>query len=305
MSSSTKSVPPNGRKFPLYGWVGLLILIVGQYLFWADVRLDQLYLTPVMWTGFILFFDAVNWRRGGSSWFMQNKREWPFLFIISVIIWIIFEVYNFKVKNWNYGNLPVSQLWRDFAFLWAFATIGPALFVAAETLNVFGILKKVTLRPLKMTPFFLAVAFAVGILFTAVPVSVRSDAVASALVPMMFTCFFLLLEPINYRLGAPSLFRQMAQGDYSLVFRLMLGGLLCGFLWESWNFQALQAHGMIWIYNVSPLYIIKINGVVLKYGEMPILGFLGYMPFALEYYAMYYFFKWGLQGDKMWQSDAA
>ena len=57
--------------------------------------------------------------------------------------------------------------------------------------------------------------------------------------------------------------------------RLLLGGLICGGLWEFWNFWAYTK----WLYTVP--YFEN-----LKWFEMPPLGFLGFPPFALECYVL-------------------
>jgi len=59
---------------------------------------------------------------------------------------------------------------------------------------------------------------------------------------------------------------------------LLAAGLMCGFFWEFWNYWAITK----WYYNVPYVGFFKIF-------EMPILGYLGYLPFALELYAMYWF----------------
>ena len=61
---------------------------------------------------------------------------------------------------------------------------------------------------------------------------------------------------------------------------MFLAGLVCGLLWEFWNFWATSK----WHYNVPYLGHVKIF-------EMPILGFLGFMPFAVESYAIYIFVR--------------
>jgi hypothetical protein len=62
---------------------------------------------------------------------------------------------------------------------------------------------------------------------------------------------------------------------------------MCGFFWEFWNYFAIVK----WKYNIPYVGFLKIF-------EMPILGYLGYIPFALSLYSMYYFtrhyFKKGL-----------
>jgi hypothetical protein len=58
----------------------------------------------------------------------------------------------------------------------------------------------------------------------------------------------------------------------------MGAGMICGLLWEFWNFWTKSK----WIYTVPFVGDIKLF-------EMPILGFLGFAPFALECYVMYNF----------------
>jgi hypothetical protein len=59
---------------------------------------------------------------------------------------------------------------------------------------------------------------------------------------------------------------------------LLVAGLICGFLWELWNFWALSK----WVYTVP--FFEKAKGF-----EMPFLGFLGFAPFAVQAYVMYNF----------------
>ncbi|HEU4437056.1 MAG TPA: hypothetical protein VFR89_06290 [candidate division Zixibacteria bacterium] len=61
---------------------------------------------------------------------------------------------------------------------------------------------------------------------------------------------------------------------------LMLSGLICGFLWEFWNFWAAAK----WIYSVPILGHIKLF-------EMPVVGYLGFMAFGLEVFVMWQFVR--------------
>jgi hypothetical protein len=65
--------------------------------------------------------------------------------------------------------------------------------------------------------------------------------------------------------------------------------LVCGLLWELWNFWA-QAK---WIYTV-PFF----EGG--KLFEMPLLGFLGFPPFAVSAYAMYRMLLVAMQRGGAW-----
>jgi hypothetical protein len=94
--------------------------------------------------------------------------------------------------------------------------------------------------------------------------------------PLVWIGFALLIEPLLYRFGEDSLLHDIEHGNLSRFLNLLAGGLVCGFLWEFWNFWA-QAK---WIYTV-PFF------EELKLFEMPLLGFLGFPPFTISAYAMY------------------
>ncbi|MDH3944835.1 MAG: hypothetical protein OEV06_12140, partial [Anaerolineae bacterium] len=94
--------------------------------------------------------------------------------------------------------------------------------------------------------------------------------------PFVWLSVVFLLEPLNARLGNPTLSAYLASGDWRPLIALGLGGLLCGFFWELWNYFSYPK----WVYHV-PLF---------DFGhifEMPILGYGGYIPFAWELWALY------------------
>jgi hypothetical protein len=78
------------------------------------------------------------------------------------------------------------------------------------------------------------------------------------------------LEPFNTRSGAGSILRDLEKGSGRNLYLLLLSGLLCGILWECWNFWA----GSKWLYTIPYVGFLKIF-------EMPILGFFGFPPFAV------------------------
>jgi hypothetical protein len=63
-----------------------------------------------------------------------------------------------------------------------------------------------------------------------------------------------------------------------------MAGAIAGILWEFWNFWSVSK----WIYTVPIFGDIKIF-------EMPIIGYLGFLPFAVEIFVMWetvkYIFK--------------
>jgi len=102
-----------------------------------------------------------------------------------------------------------------------------------------------------------------------------SPAVARYMAAPVWLGFIFLLDPINRRLGGPSL---VEQPDRTI--RLLLSGLLCGVLWEFWNYWA----GAKWHYTVPIMEHTKIF-------EMPLPGYLGFPPFALECFTMFTFVR--------------
>jgi hypothetical protein len=70
------------------------------------------------------------------------------------------------------------------------------------------------------------------------------------------------------------------RGKCSRVASLMTGGFLCGLMWEFWNFWA----GSKWVYSV-PFFD------EWKLFEMPVLGFFGFPPFAVECWILYHLLR--------------
>ena len=57
-----------------------------------------------------------------------------------------------------------------------------------------------------------------------------------------------------------------------------MSGLVCGLLWEFWNYWA--SSKWLYIFEILPDWRIF---------EMPLIGFLGFPAFGLEIFAMYVF----------------
>jgi hypothetical protein len=96
--------------------------------------------------------------------------------------------------------------------------------------------------------------------------------------------FVLLLDPINYSWGGRSLLRDLEQGETNRLIAFLCSGLVCGILWEFWNYWASAK----WLY-VFPMW------QNWKVFEMPAPGYLGFPPFAVECLVMYEFLR-GLRG---------
>ncbi|MCH7549975.1 MAG: hypothetical protein IH969_10650 [Candidatus Krumholzibacteriota bacterium] len=131
-------VPTAPRRMPLYGWLGLVSLLVFQVLlFTTRSEFIGRCFTPIQWTGLILFLDGWRKYRRGRSLLSDHPRELVILALISIPSWLIFEGYNLLLGNWRYLELPENLVLRWGGYAWAFATISPGMFLIYETLNDF------------------------------------------------------------------------------------------------------------------------------------------------------------------------
>ncbi len=95
-----------------YALIGLILMIVSEAATLARIEPFWSWNTPIAWTGFILFADGVVFRRRASSWITSAPREFAFLAIVSIPLWLVFEFYNRFIDNWYYVNLPEPALLR-------------------------------------------------------------------------------------------------------------------------------------------------------------------------------------------------
>lgn len=252
------------------------------------------WLTPIMWTGYILFADGLVFKRRGRSWLTTRKLEFPLLALLSIGIWLIFEAYNFHIHNWLYGGVPESPLVRDFAYGWSFSTILPGVFITSELVLSFFPQKPERPSSHKESRIPQWVNVLLGITLVFMPVALPVE-IAHYLFGAVWLGFIFLLDPINQMIGGPSLLQQWRLGIRAQTISLLVGGLICGFLWEAWNYQAFLRVGGHWIYTVpEPLRIFGIH-----YGQMPILGMLGFPPFALELYLIYHCLRSTLEMERI------
>ena len=117
---------------PKHGIAGAALLLLSEAGMLSHVEPFWTWHTPFAWTGYILLLDGIVYRLRGSSWITTNNREFVFLAIVSIPLWVVFEGYNLLIKNWYYLNLPENLVVRYFGYAWALATISPGIFETAE-----------------------------------------------------------------------------------------------------------------------------------------------------------------------------
>ena len=291
----------------LMAWFGLFVMILSEAGTLARIEPFWSWNTPIAWTGFILFADGIVWRARGNSWLRSNPREFVFLAAVSIPLWIVFEGFNLYIRNWHYTGLPANFALRMFGYAWAFATIWPALFEGAELVAVLrgtgraggagtagaaGSVEVQASPALPASPAHPAlsaaalVSVAVGGLMLALPFVVP-DPVAVYMAAPVWLGFIFLLDPINAALGGESVWMDLRGGRHGRLINLSLSGLLCGLLWEFWNYWS---HAK-WIYSVPIMENLKLF-------EMPLPGYLGFPAFAVECFTMYVFVRTVLTLDR-------
>ncbi|HKV40467.1 MAG TPA: hypothetical protein VJX67_14735 [Blastocatellia bacterium] len=280
MASGQVSLDPSQGLKP-HGYVGLAILIFAEVLLFSGQRTVGVWFTPIAWTAYILFVDALLYKFSGASLLVTDRTELVLIAVISVACWWLFEFYNSpRFWNsdldmwWHYHNLIPNPFLRRVGYDWAFATIFPALFETAALIESTIFRRRFKGRPCKTSRRTLYTSVVVGAAAAALPILV----VSPWLVPLVWLSFVFLLDPINEIRGWPSILGDARSGSYRKLASLLASGLLCGVLWEFWNYWATAK----WTYTIPYPVIVKVF-------EMPILGFLGFPPFAVECWAMYIF----------------
>ncbi len=270
---------PRAARFPLYGYLGLVMIAVGEWLMFQQVEPIFTYFTPWAWTGYILAADAAVFALRGRSLLRSDPRELAAMALWSIPLWMIFEGYNLHLRNWIYYavGMPLSLPAELFGRAWAYATIVPALLVSADLLAALGWFERASARGWGWLLRVRRPLMVFGVLFVILP-PLLPHRWAVYLFGLVWLGFIFLLEPLNYRRGHPSVLRDLEAGRGQRLYCLFAGGLLCGLLWEFWNYWA----GARWEY-IFPL------AQDWKLFEMPVPGYLGFPFFALECYALYYF----------------
>ena len=266
-----------------YGWIGLVIIGISEILLFAGVPFVCTFFTPLAWSGYILFADSLVFRQKGNSLIMSRPREFLLLLPLSIGFWLIFEFYNLYLRNWHYVGLPEELPLRLLGYAWAFATIWPAILETAELLEGWAGISQRKIHPWRIRNGHLVFSLVFGAFCLILPL-LTPLSVAHYLAAPVWLGFIFLLDPLNYRMGRDSLFLDLARGDPRKLYSLLLSGVLCGFLWEFWNYWA----GARWHYTVPIVGHIKIF-------EMPVLGYLGFPPFAVECFTLWAFVKNGFR----------
>jgi hypothetical protein len=280
----------------LHGYIGVMLVFAAETLLFVGNEFVGHWFTPIVWTGYILFVDAINHKLRGRSLLVDDRREFLIICVISIANWWLFEFYNsprFWSSNtelwWHYHNLEPNLFLRRIGYDWSFATISAGMF---ETAELFGAtLFKATPKrvPVGISRQVLVGLVAVGAVMAIVPLIF----VSWWLAPLVWLSYVFLVDPLNALAGRPSVTADFGRGEWKRPMALLSSGAFCGLLWECWNYWAITK----WTYTVPYFGGIKIF-------EMPFLGYFGFPPFAVECWATYVLVRGWMLGLGGWGSES-
>jgi hypothetical protein len=267
-----KNIENEKIGFPLHGWLGLTLIVLFWILNWTLPGARTHWGFFPLWVGYCLAIDGLVFWRTGTSLLTRSPRKYIGLFLVSAPVWWIFELFNLRTQNWTYvGAEMFTPLQYAFWTTLSFTTVVPAVFGSAELFASFDFVNRLKHGLRIGTDKRTTVAFFIAgwIMLTLL-----------LIFPKIFFGFiwlslYFILEPLNIWLGNRSLAHWTQKGDWRPVIALWLGVLLTAFFWEMWNYYSYPK----WVYHVA-------WGDWLHIFEMPLLGYGGYLPFALELYAL-------------------
>jgi len=321
--TSPPAAPAKLRRWPLTIWLGLLIVGLCELLLFADVhfanrgpvrtaakrlavphaqhtlalvaRWVAVNMTALVWVGYLVLLEGLLTLRTGASPLRRRPHHVLLCCLASVFIWAVFDMINFNLgmHAWIYIGMPGTPgipggfADRAVGYFVAFATIVPGMLLSGQLmleLNWFDWARSAGRDGFRMPHWGLTVSLIAGAAMLAWVCVARTPVTNYVL----WTSLVFLLDPINYWLGRPSMFRDWERGWYGRTLAAFSGGLLCGFLWEFWNYWALTK----WTYHLPFLGAAE----QYRYFEMPLPGLLGFIPFGIECWIMWQLMRIPLDG---------
>ncbi|MFC2160182.1 hypothetical protein ACFLRX_00855 [Acidobacteriota bacterium] len=252
-------------------YFGALLFLSATFLLTANNSFMKTWYYIFAWWSFILILDSVNFRSTGNSPLSEGVSKFLFMGFISVCAWLIFELFNLRLRNWSYFYLPRRIFPRWLGYILAFATVIPALKELSVFFQKYFRDKPIKLFRVRPTGYLCFGSFVFGVL-----------CIGGALIwprlcfPLVWLGLYFLIEPLNYRLKEVTLLAEIEKNEWGKFWSWIFSGLTAGFLWEFWNFWA----GSHWEYSLPYLDFWRVF-------QMPVFGYLGFLPFALEIFAIW------------------
>jgi hypothetical protein len=274
-------------KWPWWFWVGLIafgscILILwkgrpgGPIMFahWSDF--------PLFW-GLVLMIDGwVYVRNGGKSMVSHRPQELAGIGVSSAMGWMLFEYLNFFVDyDWFYpfGDQISNEQFLFYAIIISTGLL-PLSFVFYDLFNTVPVLK----TRFTEGPKFIMPGKAKTILLVLSALSLFAAGLfPDALFFVLWVSPAILIGLVLDKLGIWTPLRSIGKGNWRPALVFALTYLAAGLCLECENyFSAARMHGIptyseqpaFWEYNLP--FVNRFHVF-----QMPLLGYLGYMPFGI------------------------
>jgi hypothetical protein len=237
-----------------------------------------------LWWGFILVMDGLVYHRNeGRSLFATATTELIAMGVLSISGWLIFEYFNFFIRlNWYY---PLAGLISHDKFL-IYAVLGSSAFIPMafewyQFLCTFpGLAVKYKFGPKVQWSANLRI----GIMIVAF-----AGLVASAFFPdqLFFVVWLSPMIIMTIGLGLLGIWTPFTSikknGDWSFLLVFAPTFLFQGFFVEGANWLSVPHDSSGLIHGYNPGYWTYVIPYVnqLHIFEMPLLGYLGYLPFSV------------------------
>ena len=214
----------------LYGYLGIALIAFAEINFYVKIEPFATWYIPIIWYGYILLIDSLVYKVKNSSLISSYRKEFLFMAALSLPFWLVFEFYNLFTASWIYTN----YVW--YVHLFDFTTIMPAVLETFSLIKSLGIGKRFdrSVKEKKAKRMMqkgstgnlsIKLLILIGIFATLLPILVPIIGF-----PFIWIGLFLLLDPLNYLTGRPSLVKRVSQGNRSLVIQLFIAGIIMGFL---------------------------------------------------------------------------
>ena len=262
-----------GQKMPWWGWVSALFILCFWTLAWTRFGwfkpLQSFTFTP-LWISYVVFVNALTYRRTGNCLLTQKPRYLLLLFPASALFWWYFEYLNRFAQNWYYVGqdlfTPLSYLFHAST---AFSTVLPAVMSTLELLQSYPAFRCTRFE----RPFVLGNRrrHAGAILALSSYALIGIAASPDIWYPFLWVSPLLILVSLQVLLNQENVLQKVELGQWHVITLPALAALICGLFWEMWN----QYSYPKWAYCIP--YVQRFHIF-----EMPLLGYLGYLPFGLQ-----------------------
>lgn len=277
----TDETPRTRGRLPWWFWAGAALNVICWGMMWFSTASIVKYLFTPLWWGLISVVDGwVYARTGGASIYAKLPRKMLWLVLMSIVGWYFFEWLNyFVLENWVYPNSPAifSEAEAYFWFTLTYTCVWPAIFEWYTLLRTVPALNARWADGPRMSVGTTGLLLSLGL------GTLTGFLVGIFPYFLFFTVWLgslLILPAVMGLLRFWTPFAPIERGNWTPLTLVALASLITGVFWEFWN------HGSnaflpgrnpnFWVYDIPYVNVIHL------FSEMPLIGYVGYLPFGIQ-----------------------